>query len=41
MRNSEFSYPLSEKRIEAIYNGDIEPEPFDYGKAEGTLAAHH
>ena len=41
MRNSEFSYPLSEKRIEAIYSGDIEPEPFDYAKAEQVMAAHH
>ena len=29
MRNSEFSYPLSEERVEQIYNGDIDPEPFE------------
>ena len=40
MRNSEFSYPLSEDRIQAIYRGEIEPEPFDYEKAETTMAAH-
>jgi len=40
MRNSEFSYPLSEKRVAAIYRGDIDPEPFDYARAEAMLAAH-
>ena len=36
MRNGQFSYPLSQDRIEAIYAGDIEPIAFDYsimGKA--------
>ena len=40
MRNSEFSYPLSEARVEAIYRGEIEPEPFDFAKAEASMAAH-
>lgn len=40
MRNSEFSYPLSEERIQEIYDGKIDPEPFDYAKAEQTMAAH-
>ena len=39
MRNAEFSFVLKEERIEAIYNGDIEPEPFDFEKAEKVLAA--
>ncbi len=34
MRNGEFSYPLSEDRIEAIFAGDIEPERFDFANAE-------
>ena len=34
MRNAEFSYPLSEDRIKAIFAGEIEPEVFDFGKAE-------
>jgi hypothetical protein len=38
MRNAEFGFPLSEARIEAIYGGEIEPEPFDYEKAERILA---
>lgn len=33
MRNGQFSHPLSEKRIEAIFAGDIEPIAFDYGLA--------
>ncbi len=41
MRNSEFSYPLAEDRIQAIYRGDIEPEPFDAAKAEATMAMQH
>jgi len=40
MRNSEFSYPLSEERVQAIYRGEIEPEPFDFARAEAMLAAH-
>jgi len=39
MRNSEFSYPLSEDRVRAIYGGEIAPEPFDYDRAESLLAA--
>jgi hypothetical protein len=39
MRNAEFSHPLSEARVQAIYAGDIEPERFDYAKAEAALAA--
>jgi hypothetical protein len=38
MRNAEFSFPLSDDRIQAIYDGDIEPEPFDYENAEKVLA---
>ncbi len=38
MRNTEFSLPLSEERVQAIYAGDITPEPFDYEKAEKVLA---
>jgi hypothetical protein len=38
MRNAEFSFPLSDERIQAIYDGDIEPEPFDYENAEKVLA---
>ena len=34
MRNGEFSYPLSEDRVEAIFAGEIVPERFDFGKAE-------
>lgn len=40
MRNSEFSYPLTEERVQEIYDGKIEPEQFDYAKAEQTMAAH-
>jgi hypothetical protein len=39
MRNAEFSYPLTEERIRAIYAGDIVPERFDFAKAEAALAA--
>lgn len=38
MRNAEFSFPLSDERVRAIYDGDIEPESFDYEKAEKVLA---
>ena len=38
MRNAEFSFPLSEERVQAIYAGDIEPETFDYGHAEAVMA---
>ena len=38
MRNAEFSFPLSEERVKAIFAGDIEPEPFDYERA--TAAIH-
>jgi hypothetical protein len=34
MRNGEFSYPLSEDRVQEIYAGKIEPERFDFDKAE-------
>ena len=40
MRNAEFSFPLPEERVEAIFNGDIEPEPFDFASAETRLLAH-
>ena len=38
MRNGQFSYPLSAGRIEAIYAGDIAPEPFDFGRAEALMS---
>ena len=38
MRNAEFSYPLTEKRIQAIFDGEIEPEKFDFQRAEEALA---
>ena len=41
MRNSEFSHPLPEDRVEAIYRGEIEPEPFDFRRAEATMAKAH
>jgi hypothetical protein len=37
MRNAQFSYPLPEDRIQAIFRGDIEPLAFDYERA--ALAA--
>lgn len=39
MRNGQFGYPLSPKRVEAIFAGDIEPIAFDYGLAERAEAA--
>ena len=33
MRNEKFSFPLANKRVEGIYNGDINPKPFDFEKA--------
>lgn len=39
MRNSQFSFPLADARIEAIYAGDIEPAAFDFEKASAELAA--
>jgi hypothetical protein len=33
MRNAQFSYPLSEERVQAIYRGNIEPLEFDYERA--------
>ena len=38
MRNAEFSHPLSPARIRAIFAGDIEPERFDFARAEVALA---
>ena len=40
MRNAEFSFPLPEERVKAIFDGDIEPEPFDFASAEARLSAH-
>ena len=40
MRNAEFSYPITAERVQAIYAGNIEPETFDYVKAEARLGAH-
>ncbi|HYU68837.1 MAG TPA: hypothetical protein VEL09_05855 [Burkholderiales bacterium] len=34
MRNAQFSHPLSEQRIQAIFRGEIEPLAFDYEKAK-------
>jgi hypothetical protein len=36
MRNSQFSFPLDEKRIHDILNGDIEPVKFDFKKIVKT-----
>ena len=33
MRNAQFSLPLSEERIQAIYRGDIQPLRFDFERA--------
>lgn len=33
MRNAQFSFPLSDPRVQAIFRGDIAPEPFDYARA--------
>ena len=33
MRNEQFSHPVSEARIQAIYRGEIEPLSFDFKKA--------
>ncbi len=38
MRNAEFSFPLTAARIQAIFDGDIEPEKFDFERAEEALA---
>ncbi len=38
MRNAEFSFPLSDDRVRAIFAGDIEPETFDHARAEMELA---
>lgn len=36
MRNGQFSFPLTQDRIDAIYAGDIEPIAFDYSIMEKT-----
>jgi hypothetical protein len=33
MRNAQFSFPLSEQRVQAIFRGEIAPQPFDYARA--------
>ncbi|HUZ74869.1 MAG TPA: hypothetical protein VMU87_17935 [Stellaceae bacterium] len=38
MRNEQFSFPISEARIAAIFRGEIEPARFDYARA-GLAAA--
>ena len=38
MRNAEFSYPLTEDRVQAIFAGDIAPEPFDFERAEELMS---
>ncbi len=34
MRDAQFSHPVSEQRIQAIFRGEIEPLAFDYEKAQ-------
>jgi len=34
MRNAQFSFPVSEERVQAIYRGDIQPLEFDYRRAK-------
>jgi len=36
MRNEQFGFPVGEARMAAIMNGEIEPLPFDYAKAEAA-----
>ena len=38
MRNAEFSFPLSAERVQGILAGDIEPEKFDFARAEAAMA---
>jgi hypothetical protein len=33
MRNAQFSYPLAEEHVQAIYRGDIQPLEFDWTRA--------
>ncbi|MGQ0653149.1 MAG: hypothetical protein ACT4P4_12930, partial [Betaproteobacteria bacterium] len=33
MRNAQFSFPLSEERVQAIYRGEIQPLAFDFERA--------
>jgi hypothetical protein len=37
MRNAQFGHPLSDKRVEEILSGKIEPIDFDYKKAESYV----
>ena len=39
MRNGQFSRPLPDERIQAIFAGDIAPEPFDFEAAEARIAS--
>lgn len=39
MRNGQFSYPVSQERIDAIFAGDIEPVEFDLDGAQQHIAA--
>lgn len=41
MRNAQFSHPLSDKRIQEIVAGKIEPIAFDYARAETYLQSAH
>jgi hypothetical protein len=41
MRNSQFSFPLSETRIKEIIAGKIEPVKFDFRKAETYMSRGH
>ena len=40
MRNAEFSHPLTDDRVQEIFDGKIDPEPFDFAAAEAHLMAH-
>jgi len=41
MRNAQFSHPLTERRIQEIIDGKIEPIAFDYARAETYMHAAH
>jgi hypothetical protein len=41
MRNAQFSHPLTERRIQEIIDGKIEPIAFDYARAETYMQAAH
>lgn len=39
MGDKEFSFPLTNKREEELYNGDMSPKPLDFEKA-GSMIVH-